>query len=56
MSSAEGKVYSWGSNGYGELGLDVQGPTILEPHEIKAFPYSVKHISAGEHISAAITG
>ncbi|MBF0408036.1 MAG: Ig-like domain-containing protein [Candidatus Riflebacteria bacterium] len=49
-----GKIYSWGDNGYGQLGMGVNGGFFTSPSEITS-PTDVVAVSAGLYHSVALT-
>lgn len=55
-----GRLYSWGLNNFGELGLDQNAgeddATVLEPTLVESLAdYSIAEVSGGEHHSIACT-
>ena len=52
--TSEGKVYAWGNNGYGQLGLSGNATKVLAPEQlfIPASVGKVVQISCGEEHSA----
>lgn len=52
----EGKVYAFGSNYYGCLGLEEEDDTVLSPVPLRFFSSNpVEEISCGENHVAALT-
>lgn len=58
--TTEGRVYAWGLNNFGELGVEddmgVDGATILQPTLIESLlPHQIVDVVGGEHHSVALT-
>jgi alpha-tubulin suppressor-like RCC1 family protein len=51
----DGKIWTWGSNKYGQLGYSIQGDKSLVPHEVQLKKIVVTGAAAGKFHSAIIT-
>jgi alpha-tubulin suppressor-like RCC1 family protein len=50
----DGKLYAWGDNQYGQLGLETQDNQIYEPTQVPGLP-PVQAVAAGKRHSLALT-
>lgn len=50
----DGSVYSWGSNIYGELGINSPSTSVTTPTKIVGSPSDIRYISGGKNHSAII--
>lgn len=48
------KIYGWGANGYGQLGIGSEDMSIATPREVP-FPHEVKSIHCGDKSSAVVS-
>ena len=53
--SESGKLFSFGANGEGQLGVE-DLPSSNDPKEIEAEPHKYTHLAAGADHSVALTG
>jgi alpha-tubulin suppressor-like RCC1 family protein len=51
----QGRVWSWGNNDYGQLGLGYHGGNVLSPHMLPPFPSPVIALAAGNRHALALT-
>ncbi len=51
----QGRVWSWGNNDYGQLGMGYHGGNVLSPHMLPPFPSPVIALAAGDRHALALT-